>query len=97
MRISVRLMIEWSDRILFATDVGKWTNQEETKERKQQYLRTFQILETGDLIKGGFFGGPGIKGLDLPEEVLEKIYFKNALRIYPGIQQRFINLGYEVK
>ncbi|NND31848.1 MAG: amidohydrolase family protein [Saprospiraceae bacterium] len=89
-------MIEWADRILYATDIGKWTSQEQTTERMEQYLRTFQILETDKQIAGGFFGGPTIPGLNLPKEVLEKIYFKNAARLYPRVKEQLIHLGYEL-
>lgn len=87
-------MIEWSDRLLFATDAGAWETDEETASSVQQYLRAFQILETNEKVKGGFFGGPEIQGLNLPKEVLEKIYYKNAARIYPGMKEQMIKLGY---
>jgi hypothetical protein len=89
-------MIEYADRILFATDIGKWSDSAETAERAQQYLRAFKILETDQKVEGGFFGGPEIQGLALPKEVLEKIYFKNALRIYPGVKEKMIKLGYQI-
>jgi predicted TIM-barrel fold metal-dependent hydrolase len=28
-----------------------------------------------------------VKGLNLPKEVLEKIYYKNALNLYPGLKE----------
>jgi predicted TIM-barrel fold metal-dependent hydrolase len=87
-------MIEWADRILYGTDIGKWSGGEEGSERIKQYVRTFQILETDQEVAGGFFGGPTIKGLALPEKVLEKIYFQNAARIYPKVKERLIKLGY---
>lgn len=90
-------MIEWSDRILFGTDIGKWQDKDQTSERAKQYTRAFKILETDEIVQGGFFGGPDIKGLKLPEDVLEKIYYKNAMRLYPGVKQNLIKLGYDVK
>ena len=80
-------MIEWSDRILFGTDIGKWMDKEESSLRAEQYMRAFRILETADTVKGGFFGGPEIQGLELPEEVLEKIYYKNAMSLYPQVKE----------
>ncbi len=47
--------------------------------------------------KGGFFGQNEIKGLALPKDVLEKIYYKNAMRIYPGVRQSLQQLGYSVE
>ena len=87
-------IIEWSDRILYGTDIGKWTEPGETPVRVEQYLRTFRILETDAMVSGGFFGGPVIQGLDLPKVVLEKIYYKNAARIYPRVKEALIDLGY---
>lgn len=90
-------MIEWADRILFGSDIGKWQDKEESSLRAEQYSRAFQILETGDSVKGGFFEGPEIQGLELPKEVLEKIYYKNAMRLYPKVKESLVKLGYQVK
>jgi hypothetical protein len=46
--------------------------------------------------KGVFFGGEPTRGLALPTDVLEKIYYKNAARIYPRIKEQLENLGYSV-
>jgi predicted TIM-barrel fold metal-dependent hydrolase len=90
-------MIEWADRILFGTDIGRWKDKKESNNRAQQYARAFQILETGDTVKGGFFEGPDIEGLELPKDVLEKIYYKNAMRLYPQVKESLISLGYKVE
>lgn len=90
-------MIEWSDRILFGTDIGKWKDKGESSLRAEQYIRAFQILETGSTVNGGFFGGPDIRGLELPREVLEKIYYKNAMRLYPQVQESLLKLGHQVE
>ena len=47
--------------------------------------------------KGGFFSQNEIKGLALPKDVLEKIYYKNAMRIYPRVKQNLQQLGYSVE
>ncbi len=80
-------MIEWADRILYATDISSWENDAQTDERIQQYLNTFEILETDHLVAGSFFSDAPIQGLNLPKEVLEKIYYKNALKIYPQMKK----------
>lgn len=90
-------MIEWADRLLFATDIGAWTDKAETNVQADNYVRAFRILETSDTIKGGFFGENQISGLELPREVLEKIYYKNAMRLYPGVRNQMLALGYSVK
>jgi len=89
-------MIEWADRIMFATDIGDWTTDEETADHVQRYFNAFQILETDQLVKGSFFGNEPIEGLSLPREVLEKIYFRNAMKIYPGVKEAMIKLGYKI-
>jgi len=88
-------MIEWADRIIFATDIGDWTSDQETSDHVQRYFQAFQILETDQLVKGSFFGDKEIEGLSLPRNVLEKIYFRNAMKVYPGIKQAMIKLGYK--
>ncbi|GEO23449.1 hypothetical protein CQA01_39830 [Cyclobacterium qasimii] len=89
-------MIEWADRIVFGTDIGKVENKEEISLRADQYTKAFQILETDKIVNGGFFGGPKVQGLELPQEVLEKIYYKNAMRLYPHVKERLVKLGYNV-
>lgn len=80
-------MIEYADRILFGTDMGPLGTTEATQNRAAAYGRCFQILESDDLVEGSFFGNEPIRGLNLPREVLEKIYYKNALRLYPHMSE----------
>ena len=80
-------MIEYADRILFGTDIGQWEAAEETRNRASAYLRCFRILESDEMVDGSFFGSEPIRGLNLPREVLEKIYYKNALRLYPQMSE----------
>ena len=89
------LFLEFSDRILFGTDIGRLSADESSK-LAARYAKSFRILETSDTVKGGFFGDSDIKGLNLPREVLEKIYYKNALKLYPGLKERMIKLGYKI-
>lgn len=86
-------LISYSDRILYGTDISAIRNQSDIPEYIQRYNRTFRILETDDLVEGGFFGMNAVKGLNLPKEVLEKIYYKNALKIYPGLEARLNSLN----
>lgn len=80
-------MIEYADRILFGTDIGRWEADDETQNRALAYNRCFRILESDALVEGSFFGNEPIRGLNLPREVLEKIYYKNALRLYPKVSE----------
>jgi len=86
------LFIEYSDHLLFATDIGWESDNSSIPDIVTRYARLFQILETEDLIKGF----PLKQGLNLPKEVLENIYYKNALRIYPGLSERMRRLGYKI-
>ncbi len=76
--------IEYQDRILFGSDIG--FNQrllDEAVERTaDRYAGYFTTLETDQEVNRG-----RSKGLNLPREVLEKIYYKNALRLYPGLKK----------
>jgi len=89
-------MLEWADRIIFATDIGRWKDDEETADHIRRYFQAFQILETDQLVKGSFFGDEEVEGLALPRDVLEKIYFRNAAKVYPGVKEAMIKLGYNV-
>jgi predicted TIM-barrel fold metal-dependent hydrolase len=70
--------IRYQDRILFGTDMTP---------SPQMYQTFFRFLETADEY---FEASPGdpmrrIYGLHLPDEVLEKVYHKNAQRLIPGL------------
>ena len=75
--------IEYQDRIMFGTDGGNVADSaiESTADR---YASTFAILETDQMVNSG---RRTIQGLNLPREVLEKIYYKNALKLYPGLKE----------
>jgi predicted TIM-barrel fold metal-dependent hydrolase len=94
-------MIEYSDRILFGTDVGsKWFVPELDKQfpnpadKTPQYKRYFTFLETDQEQPSGIQDEKTFRGLALPLDVLEKIYFRNAMRIYPSVREALGQLGY---
>ncbi len=89
-------IIKYSDRILFGTDIGE-VKEENAGDFADRYHKCFQLLETDNMVKGEFFGRTEMKGLSLPREVLEKIYYRNAIRIYPRVKQTMIKLGYQVE
>jgi len=72
--------IKYQDRILFGKD--SWNPEE--------YYVYFRVLETADEYfdyyrkRHAFWK---MYGLDLPDEVLKKVYYKNALKIIPGIDK----------
>jgi len=88
-------MVEYDDRILFGTDISTVPD-DQIESRVQQYFQCFQILETDGEVPGGFFGQNPTQGLALPQEVLEKIYWRNAARIYPAVGEQLKSLGYAI-
>jgi predicted TIM-barrel fold metal-dependent hydrolase len=75
-----RFFLKYQDRILFGTD---------TRPKREAYRIYYRFLETDDEYfdcseshhRQGFWN---IYGIHLPEEVLEKIYNKNAQRLLSG-------------
>ena len=71
------LFMKYQDRIMFGTDNGL---------AEEMYRNNFRWLETSDEYFD-YWGSPGqgrftISGLALPDDVLEKIYHKNAERLF---------------
>ena len=85
-------MVQFADRILYGTDEGIIEKKSAISSHVLNYSRTFRILETDELVP---LRNP-IRGLNLPREVLEKIYYRNALKIYPGLSDRMHMLGYKI-
>jgi len=85
---SREFMIRYADRVLFGTD-GPWPEM-----RLHAYWR---FLETKDQAFDYSEKTPPpqglwqIHGVGLPDEVLEKIYYKNAERLIPGVRERLKN------
>jgi predicted TIM-barrel fold metal-dependent hydrolase len=79
-RTAREFFIKYQDRILFGKD--SW--------RPEEYKVYFRVLETADEYfdyyrrRHAFWK---MYGLDLPDEVLKKVYYKNAIRIVPGIDK----------
>lgn len=76
-RRALRFFVEYPDRILFGTDATP------SEDMYRNYLRW---LETGDEYFD-YWGSPEegrwkIYGMDLPDDVLEKVYHRNAERIF---------------
>ncbi len=75
-----QFMIKYQDRVLFGKDI--WTPSE--------YYTYFRLLETGDEYfpyyrkRHAFWR---IYGLELPDEVLKKVYYKNALNLLPLVDK----------
>jgi predicted TIM-barrel fold metal-dependent hydrolase len=76
------LFLRFQDRVMFGTD---------NEVTEEMYRNNFRWLETGDEYFD-YWGAPGqgrfeISGLALPDEVLEKIYHKNAERLFSQFHQ----------
>lgn len=70
--------IKYQDRILFGKDSWK----------PEEFPTYFRVLETEDEYfpyYKKYHAFWAMYGLDLPDEVLKKVYFKNALNLIPGL------------
>lgn len=77
-RASHRFFVKYQDRILFGKDAYNVA----------EYGVYFRLLETDDDYFDPIRKYHGIwklYGLDLPDDVLKKVYYKNALRLFPGL------------
>src|SRR5260370_7493209 len=72
--------IKYQDRMLFGKDTYK-------KEEYGTYFRTFETADEYFDHDRKYHGIWKMYGLDLPDEVLRKLYYKNALKIIPGIDK----------
>ena len=75
-----RFMIDYCDRIVFGTDIPP---------NRPTYQIYFRCLETEDeYFDYGRDQGPfGIYGVNLPDDILKKIYAQNAMKIIPGLSR----------
>jgi predicted TIM-barrel fold metal-dependent hydrolase len=78
-----KFMIKYQDRIMFGKDTYK----------KEEYYLYFRVLETNDEYFNYFRKRHAfwkMYGLGLPDEVLKKIYYENALNLFPSISKKLI-------
>ncbi len=83
-------IIAWKDRILFATDGST-----EMSVNPCLINNFFRILETDQRNLGGYFGG-NIDGLELPLDVLNYIYWWNAVRVIPRVKESLLAQGHRI-
>jgi len=77
-RFARQFLVRYQDRVMFGKDT--W--------RPSEYPTYFRILESADEYfdhDRKHHGMWKVYGLDLPDEVLRKLYYRNALRIIPGL------------
>ncbi|MBR8537771.1 amidohydrolase family protein [Carboxylicivirga sediminis] len=81
-------MIKYQDRLLYGSDIVFTDNkseQEQLEEVKRRWLSQWRFFTQDDeqttwQVNGSF------KGLSLPKEVIDKLYYHNACNTYPRIQ-----------
>jgi len=76
-----KFIMDYSDRVLFGTDIAPTRSNDLSVPVYQNY---FRFLETADEYFPYAYGGQGrwnIYGLELPDDVLEKVYSGNAARV----------------
>ncbi len=79
-RYAKAFFIKYQDRILFGKDSWK----------PEEFPTYFRVLESDDEYfpyHKKYHAFWPMYGLDLPDEVLKKVYYKNALRIVPGLDK----------
>jgi len=72
--------VKYQDKILFGKD--SW--------RPEEFPTYFRVLESADEYfpyHKKYHAFWAMYGLDLPDEVLKKVYYKNALKIVPGLDK----------
>lgn len=77
-RTARKFMIKYQDRIMFGKDTYK----------KEEYYTYFRVLETDDEYFDYYRKRHAhwkMYGLDLPDTVLQKVYYKNAFKVIPGL------------
>lgn len=75
-------MIQYQDRVMMGKDTYK----------KEEYYTYFRVLETADEYFDYYRKRHAhwkMYGLDLPDSVLRKVYYKNALSVIPGLDKKF--------
>jgi predicted TIM-barrel fold metal-dependent hydrolase len=77
-----KLFIKYQDRILFGQD-GVQT--------LETYRNHFRFLETDDDLINFSSRRPPVYGLNLPDEVLRKVYYGNAAKLMPKVKKALMN------
>jgi uncharacterized protein len=79
-------MIQYQDRVMFGKDTYK----------KEEYYTYFRVLETGDEYFDYYRKRHAhwkMYGLELPDSVLRKVYYENAIRVIPGIDRSLFEMN----
>lgn len=79
-------MIHYQDRVMFGKDTYK----------KEEYYTYFRVLETGDEYFDYYRKRHAhwkMYGLELPDSVLRKVYYENAMQVIPGINRSLFEMN----
>ncbi len=81
--------IKYQDRILYGTDEGSGSapNEEELKEKVHAQWKSDWKFLTSDEDMSSWKVDGGFKALHLPKEVVDKIYYKNAEKVFPELKK----------
>jgi predicted TIM-barrel fold metal-dependent hydrolase len=80
-----RFFIEFQDRIVYGSDLGRGRDQSDAEfadEAHEAWLADWRFLAGGDDLHSTEFDA-AFRGLELPREVLEKVFAGNAWRLFP--------------
>lgn len=78
-------LVKYADRVMFGTDGPR------TADRLKLHWRFFQTRDEYFPYAENEFPPQGfwrIYGVDLPDDVLRKVYYQNAVRLIPGVEER---------
>jgi predicted TIM-barrel fold metal-dependent hydrolase len=75
-------LIKYQDRVLYGTDLeyGRNGDSDKLREWEATYLRDWRFFSTNQMVE---FQGRQVEGLELPNEVLRKLYHENATHWIP--------------
>jgi predicted TIM-barrel fold metal-dependent hydrolase len=79
-------LIKYQDRVLYGTDIefaGEETGKAVVEEWETQLALDWRYFATADTFD---YNGHTVHGLNLPPEVLKKIYHSNAVHWFPGVE-----------
>ena len=80
--------IKYQDRVLYGTDIGASGRESEgllIKEMRDTWMRDWQYFVTQDTLTSGLVNSP-YQGLKLPRDVVDKIYYRNALKWFGAFE-----------
>jgi predicted TIM-barrel fold metal-dependent hydrolase len=81
--------IKYQDRIIYGTDQGDFEGSESDSSRLKEQVHKVWTEDwkffTSDSIMSSWAVNGNFRGLHLPKDIIEKIYYKNAIKMFPGI------------